>query len=203
MKRSALLILCMIFSVCAFAQTFNFDYDDYESESESDDDFIFADLDYSLNSKGDQQIRIAGEGAFALRPKNLSWGGTASLGYQRFLNETFTVGADVNFSYFKTKGGNIFYLVPFMARTTLQSTIGKFEFPISLSAGLALQSYLTMFYLGPVIKPEIGAYYRYSPDWSLGLTIGTTIIPQIYFNNRSQNKTSTVIDAGLSVRYHF
>lgn len=195
MKRFTLFFLfAALITAAAYSQ---YNDDDYE------DTPIFQIDDYNMNEKGDQQIRVALEGDFALSPRNLGWGGNASLGYNRFLSPLFSVGANVDFNYYKTKGSNIFYNVPFLAKGTLHLNLGRFEFPLSIAAGFSMQSYLSKFYFGPFIKPEIGAFYRYSPDWSLGITVGASVMPQIYVSNSSQNRTATALDAGLSVRYHF
>lgn len=171
--------------------------------AQEEGEITFDSVEYNMNIRGDQVFRVALEGAGAWRPRNLGFGGNVALGYHYFLDSFFSVGGDVNFLYHRTYGSNVFYCVPVMARGSFQANIGRFEFPISLSAGVALQSYLNQFYFGPVVKPEVGAFYRYSADWSIGVTVGTTFLPQIYLRDRTQSRTATVIDAGLSIKYHF
>ena len=159
--------------------------------------------DFELNSYGDQNIQIALAGNYALAPYNLFWGGNISLGYNFFIDSLFSIGGNVNFNYHKTRGNNVFYNVPFMAKGTINLAVGRYEIPISLSAGFALQSYLTRFYFGPIAKPEIGFFYRTNSDWSVGVTLGAYMIPQYYIGHSENNRFGTTVEAGLSIRYHF
>lgn len=201
MKRLFIVgIVSLLFSFSLFAQT---TYDeDYYSE-DYDDSFVYETSDYGMTSVGDQHLKIGLQADFGVAPRNLGWGGTADLNYTNFLSDVLSIGGGVNFLYMRTKGSNIFYCVPFMGTASIQTTFGRWEIPLSISAGFALQSYLNKFYLGPVIKPEIGTFYRYSSDWSIGVTVGATVMPQFYFTKVSENRIGTVINAGLSVRYHF
>ncbi len=174
-----------------------------DSEEETKESPTFNVGDFELNSYGDQSIRIGLSGNYALSPHNLGWGGNFTLGYNFFIDSLFSVGGSVNFNYHRTRGSNVFYNVPIMAKGTLNISVGRYEIPISFSAGFALQSYLTRFYLGPIAKPEIGLFYRTNSDWSIGVTLGTYLIPQYYINNSANNRFGTTVEAGLSVKYHF
>ena len=158
---------------------------------------------FELNSYGDQNIHIGLAGNYALSPYNLYWGGNISLGYNFFIDSLFSVGGNINFNYHRTRGSNVFYNVPMMAKGTINLAVGRYEIPISLSAGFALQSYLTRFYLGPIAKPEIGFFYRTNSEWSIGVTLGAYLMPQYYVNHPENNRFGTTVEAGLSIRYHF
>lgn len=158
---------------------------------------------YQINTYGDQSIQVGLAGNYALSPRNLNWGGNISIGYNFFIDSLFSIGGNINFNYHQTRGSNVFYNVPLMAKGTLNLSIGRYEIPISFSAGIALQSYLTRFYFGPIAKPEIGLFYRTHSEWSVGVTLGTYLIPQYYIGHRENNRFGTTVEAGLSIRYHF
>lgn len=191
-----LLMLCL-FSPC-FSEEELYEYEEQTDSAFPDDSFAGAEI----NQKGDQAINIGLAGDYALYPRKLGWGGTASLGYNRNLSSALAFGANLEFNYFRTAGSNIYYMVPIMAKGVFQIAFGRFEIPISISVGGALESYLNKMYFGPIAKPEIGLFYRYSADWSLGITAGATITPQIY-QDTSQNRTGSAAYAGLTLRYHF
>lgn len=159
--------------------------------------------DFELNSYGDQNINVGLAGNYALSPYNLFWGGNITLGYNFFIDSLFSIGGNVNFNYHRTRGSNVFYNVPLMAKGTINLVAGRYEIPISFSAGIALQSYLTRFYLGPIAKPEIGLFYRTNSEWSIGVTLGAYLMPQYYIGHPENNRFGTTVEAGLSIRYHF
>ena len=210
MKRILLVTVFMLclFSYC-FSKTESYELqsdsnetqsEPYESQTDSSLPDSFAGAE--INQKGDQTINIGLAADYALNPRKLGWGGSATLGYNRNLSSTLAVGASMDFNYFRTTGSNIYYMVPIMAKGIFQISFGRFEIPISVSVGGALESYLDKVYFGPIAKPEIGLFYRYSADWSLGITAGATVTPQIY-KDTSQNRTGTAAYAGLTLRYHF
>ena len=217
MKRILLITLFMLclFSYC-FSQTESYESrsESYVTQSESyepqlesyepklDSSFSDSLTEVEINQKGDQTINIGLAADYAMYPRKLGWGGSATLGYNRNLSSTLAVGASMDFNYFRTTGSNIYYMVPIMAKGIFQIAFGRFEIPISVSVGGALESYLDKVYFGPIAKPEIGLFYRYSADWSLGITAGATVTPQIY-KDTSQNRTGTAAYAGLTLRYHF
>ncbi len=159
--------------------------------------------EFELNSYGDQTINVGLAGNYALLPYNLNWGGNIQLGYNFFIDSLFSIGGNINFNYHRTRGSNVFYNVPMMAKGSINLTAGRYEIPISISAGVTLQSYLTRFYFGPIAKPEIGFFYRTNSDWSIGVTLGTYLMPQFYIGHPENNRFGTTVEAGLSIRYHF
>ena len=88
-----------------------------------------------------------------------------------------------------------------MAKALVQYTIGKFEIPFILGFGGAIERHNSNSYFGMIIKPEIGLFYRFNADWSIGGTFGTSILPQ-WYKNPEYNYTGYIMNAGVSVRYH-
>ena len=152
-----------------------------ENESILSDDLYLEDEQfvYKMNQKGDQFIKIGLMVDIPLHPatRQLKVGGSGTLGYMRFLNSNFALGGDASFAYMTTLGKNIFTCIPLMVKAMYQFTFHKFEFPITLGIGGAFENYLGDSYFGLIIKPELGAFYRHSPDWSFGANIGWNMMP--------------------------
>lgn len=181
------------------------------SQEQDEDDDRFA-VEYRMNESGDQFINIGLMVTFPLnfggdfplyREGQLSTGGAGTIGYHRFLTSWFAVGLDVSFGYNPTIGENMFTYVPFVFCFTVQPTIKKFEFPITMGIGAAVESYLNRTYFpGLTLKPEAGIFYRVTPSWSFGIKGNFMYLPQWYEdseNNDHGNFSSVVIAA----RYHF
>lgn len=181
------------------------------SQEQDEDDDRFA-VEYRMNEPGDQFINIGLMVTFPLnfggdfplyREGQLSTGGAGTIGYHRFLTSWFAVGLDVSFGYNPTIGENMFTYVPFVFCFTVQPTIKKFEFPITMGIGAAVESYLNRTYFpGLTLKPEAGIFYRVTPSWSFGIKGNFMYLPQWYEdseNNDHGNFSSVVI----ATRYHF
>lgn len=157
---------------------------------------------YTVNQKGDQLIKINLVANLPIAPKKLNIGGSGYLGYSYFFTKSFAVGGTIGFGYSITEGSNMFLFVPILAQATYQFQFRKFEFPFTLGIGGSFENYLDTTYFGLTIKPEIGAYFRYSPEWSFGLFAGYEFMPQ-WSTNSSYNYLGMICDVGASVRYHF
>lgn len=178
----------------------NLQEDEATSSNDSyveDEEFI-----YKMNQKGDQFIKIGLMVNIPLNPptSQLKLGGAGTLGYMRFLNNNLAIGGDASFSYMTTVGKNVFTCIPLMAKVMYQFTAQKFEFPISFGIGGAFQNYIGESYFGLIIKPEVGAFFRYSPDWSFGINVGWNLMPQW---TKDSSYFGVIMDAGLTARYHF
>ncbi len=202
MKRF-LLILSALFLIGS--SLFAEDSDDIEVQDEVQDE-------QAMNVRGDKFIKIALAGSIPLNfggnsfkdgESQLEVGGTGSIGFYYFLNEYMALGADLGFGYQPTIGSNIFNYIPLTFAAMFQPTLAKFEFPITLSVGAAVENYLSETYFpGLFLKAEAGAFYRINPTWSLGFT-GTWVGMPQWFKNSDYNYFGCFLDVGLSMRYHF
>lgn len=177
-------------------------------EAESDeyiDDYIEAEANKTQNGKGDQFIAIRIMPLIPLNfDKQLYVGGGISIGYHKFLNEHFAVGADVMFSYNTTIGSNLLTLIPFTIGITYQPYFGKFEFPINLNIGAVVESYLQYNYFpGLILKGNAGCFYRMNENWSFGLEGHFLYLPQWFFKDASKNDKYLAVAFSLAARYHF
>ena len=185
-----------------------------EADSEEDDDSDRHDITYNLNQRGDQYINIGlmvtmpmnFGGDFPLyREGSLNTGGMGMLGYHRFLTSWLAVGGDIYFGYNPTIGNNIFTYVPLMFNVTFQPWFKRFEFPITLGAGAAMESYLSRTYFpGLVLKATGGVFYRATPSWSFGIVYDFMYMPQWYKGDDSKyNDYGIFSSIMLGARYHF
>lgn len=218
MKRF-LSLLAILSMLCSFAtaQTYDFegidfdlpDYTDNQDDSwtiaegtisDSSDEAV--DFQYKPNQPGDQFVRLNLALELPVKPAQLHLGGTGTLSYGIFLTDSFNLSAKLSFAYTTTIGDNFFYFIPFTLCAQYQILIKNFELPFSVEVGGAVQSYIDRLYFGLVAKPEVGLFYRVSPDWSIGGYAGAYIMPQ-WYSDDTFNYTGIIADIGLSVRYHF
>ena len=205
MKRFLLQIAILaLFSGAVFAQS--------NSEIKPDDDTNFV---YETNGKGDQFIKFSLSMEFPLNFGNpfalrkvgnslrledgnyLYLGGAAELGYYRFLNSWFALGGDFMVGYHATIGNNSLTMVPVTLGALIQPTLGKFEFPIIVTAGVGFETCQNKKYFPSfVFKTEAGAFYRVSESFSVGLTGNYIFIGEV-------NDHGSFAQATVSARYHF
>ncbi len=215
MKR---LIFCLaLFTAClatVFAQTGPSESDNPEQTpsgpAQSPDD-VYGDYVYEPIRKGDQFIRVALGFEFPLfnvgpegiiSDTKLSTGGMGVLGYSRFINSRVSLGGELGFAFNSTLGDNMFLILPITFKTTYEFVYKDFRFPCSLSLGGVLHSYRSRNFFGPIVKPEIGAYYQYSPEWSFGLATAWNVLPQ-WYDESSNNRVGNNLDLAIGLRYHF
>lgn len=175
----------------------NTDTEASQEPSDFQEDFV-----YKMNQKGDQFINISLRLNVPLKPAptQLYVGGAGTIGYTRFINSVFALGGDISFAYSTTVGKNVFTYVPILFKVMYQPTVHQFEFPLTLGLGFAFENYNTDTYFGFVAKPEVGAFYRFSPSWSFGLSTGITLMPQVA---KQDFYMGVIFDTALTVRYHF
>ena len=177
-----------------------------DSEDEYTDGDYYEDEEIRLtqNGAGDQFIALKLMPLIPLNfDKQLSVGGALSLGYHRFLTQFIAVGADVMFAYNTTIGSNLFTVIPLTVGITFQPYIWRFEFPITLNVGAALENYLQYNYFpGLILKGEAGCFYRMNENWSFGLECQLMYLPQ-WYSDSSKNDYYLGITATVGARYRF
>ena len=194
-----------LYSLLLIFLSASFMYAQKSGDEDDGGDYYEPSYDYKMNGSGDQYIKIALMGVF---PQNfsdkLSAGGAAEIGYHRFLTELFALGFDVQFGYNPTIGSNMFTYVPMTFTGTFQPYFGKFEFPLTLGVGAALESYLNRNYFpGLILKAQAGAFYRVMENWSFGIESEYIYMPQWYVEHPEWNDYGLFLTVGLIARYHF
>ena len=167
--------------------------------------------EYEPIRKGDQFIHVnlgPGFSLFNIGPDGINTdtrmnlGGTGALGYSRFINTKVALGGSIAFAFNPTRGDNLFFYLPITFTATYELVFNRIHVPLSINAGFAFQTYNAMNYFGPILKPEVAAYYQFSPDWSFGLLAAWNCIPEFYANS-SENRIGNFVDVDAGFRYHF
>jgi hypothetical protein len=130
----------------------------------------------------------------------LRLGGTGSLNFNYFLTPNIFVGGELSGSFGGTRGGNMLYIIPFGARVGYQFLYHRFEFPVSLMVGGAMQRYINKGYFGLVVKPGASAFWRFNSDWSFGLNSVWWFVPQWPRNGHAVY--GNFIELTLAARFH-
>lgn len=162
--------------------------------------------DYSRNGRGDQFLKIGVMGNFPLNfGDQLTIGGSAQLGYYRFLNGWLALGGELMAGYNPTIGSNVFTFVPITFGAMVQPCAGRFEFPVTLSVGFAFETCANKKYFpGFVAKAESGAFFRITEGWSVGLNAEFLYLPEWYTTTKNADSDYGIfMEAGVSARYHF
>ena len=140
----------------------------------------------------------------------MKMGGMGSLGYNYFLGPNFFLGGELSGTFCATLGQNMFYLVPIGFRAGYQFLWDRFEFPLSMTLGFALQSYNQQTYFGIFAKPAAGAFYRFNSEWSFGLNTSFWWVPEWTGKTREWNQRDSKInihgffwEISAGARYHF
>jgi hypothetical protein len=81
--------------------------------------------------------------------------------------------------------------------------MGRFEFPIAGTIGVAWQNYLNEGYFGLYMKAGGSAFFRATTYWAFGLTTNWYWFPQWIREDPSKNVDGHFLDFTLSARYHF
>ena len=180
---------------------------DSDEVSEEDAPDVYDDYEYVYlqNAPGDQYINIKVMPNFPLNfGDKLKVGGQITVSYNRFLTTWLAVGAELAFGYNPTIGSNILTYIPMTVGVTFLPAIKKFEFPITLNVGMAVENYLSNTYFpGLVLRCGAGAYYRINESWSVGLEGFFTYMPQWYVKDPAKNDYLNMASVSAGMKYHF
>jgi len=214
-KAGALLLMLLLcLPVMLFAQEDNDpsidDWENYTSElySRGDQTFVISlgvGFPVAFISTQDGKIGNTTYKAFDRRPNNIDppVGGAGTLSYHYYFGSFFFVGGDLGLLFFPTVSKSTIYITSLGAKAGTQLIFGRFEFPIFVTVGMTLQTYLNdQYYYGMYMKGGISAYFRATHEWSFGVTSNYCWYPQ-WTDVPSQNVDGHFIDLILSARYHF
>ncbi|WP_407400690.1 TP0733 family outer membrane beta-barrel protein [Treponema sp.] len=191
-------------------------YDDSDDEYEEGDDGSDIFFDYGMHLPGDQYIRLSLGSSYPLNfpdassvlhgESQLKIGGQGSIGYHSFITSQIALGVDLGFGFNVTIGSHSFNTVPIVITGTYEPSLGKFSFPLTMGIGFAWESYNGKNYFpGLVLKPQVGAHYRISENWSVGLDTAYMFLPQFNSLHHSgeENKYGHFWLVDLCARYMF
>ena len=168
-------------------------------------------LQYEPIRAGDQYIKVTVGPTFPLfnlgssgvnTDTNMNLGASGSLGYARFITSRIALGGELSFAFNPTLAQNLYFYLPIVFSGSYEFVFDRIHVPLTLAGGFAFQTYNTESYFGPILRPEAGVWFQYSPEWSFGVQGVWNVIPQIY-SNSSYNRTGNIVDATLGFRYHF
>ncbi len=170
-----------------------------------------ATYDYQPIRKGDQTIRInLGTGLSLFNATsdeietetNMKAGGSGNIGFTRFVTNRVFLGGEIAFAFNPTIGGNLYFYLPLTFLAGYELVFDRIHVPLSVAMGGVFQTYSTTNYFGPILRPELGVYWQYSPAWSFGAQSGWNIIPQWYADGWN-NRTGNILTLSAGFRYHF
>jgi len=206
MQKAAALFLILFFgiSVLLFAQD--------DSEPEVEPDWV-DNYPTNIYTRGDQTLSIGlgvafpiafidSEGESIDHKITPPVGGTGILNYNYYLSSYLFTGGELGLIFIRTIGGNTVFMTYFGAKLGTQFILGRFEFPISMTLGGTIQTYLDFGYFGFFMKGGLSAYFRITHEWSFGITSNFCWFPQ-WTNEPAKNIDALFIDLGLVGRYHF
>ncbi len=202
MKR-ILSIAALLLLTCTllFAQDNTITQDNSITTDESEESEVT--FDYRVLRQGDGYLNLNLALSLPILPSpQLKVGGAVAISYTYMLFDKLSFGGEACFSYNSTIGNNVLYFIPLLATVGYHPTFGNFEVSASLSLGGAFENYLDRSYFGLVVKPEVGVYYKFFSDWSIGLTAGLFILPQ-WYKDTSKNYTGLITDIRLGAKYIF
>jgi hypothetical protein len=219
-------VLLLLLGLCWFSGQGMILYAQEQNEDEEEDSDYFRDGDFDSDwdgyitetySRGDQTFTMSLGAGFPVLFLNNGKvmahhikppvGGAGALGYTYFINPHLFFGAEIGVQIFYTLGRNTLFLVPIGARGGWQFLAGRFEFPLALTIGMAIQRYLNNNYLGLYIKGGASGYFRFNPDWSFGLSADWNWFPQWPKENGERipkkDMYANTVGVTLAARYHF
>jgi len=159
---------------------------------------------YEQNGAGDRFLKINMMANFPLNfGSQLYVGGAVDAGFYQFISPTIALGGEVLVGYDVTIGEKALILAPITFGIMFQPTLGKFEFPMTAGIGISSTSCQGETYFpGFTAKASLGAFYRITEMWSLGLYGSAYWLPE-WFTNSAYNDNGFFATAGIGARYHF
>jgi len=202
MRKAGAFILILLFFISALltAQedpSFEVDWDDFS---------------YDIFARGDQTFLINLGMVFPVlfirdgSNNTEGWrtvGGTGSLIFNYYLSPRLFVGAEAAIMFVSSIGGSTVFMVPVGARIGTQFIVGRFEFPIAATVGVAWQNFLGHGHFGLNFKASGTALFRATNQWAFGLTTSWYFMPQWIRGASHQNVLGNFLDLTLTARYHF
>jgi hypothetical protein len=111
-------------------------------------------------------------------PANLWTGVKFGFQWQGYLSNEWSVGAEINGSLAFSPNFNILWLLPIGVKGTYTIHMHPFEFPLSLTIGACMESFIDSSRIDFFVKPEIAGYWKIDATWGVGLNIAYLWIPQ-------------------------
>ncbi len=104
-------------------------------------------------------------------PVNLSVVGTAAINWNVYLNDSFTIGAELGGGLAVDINDALWYMVPILVRGGYVISLPQMEIPISAGLGAVVMRLVDSTRVAFALQPGAGFLWRATPDWSFGATI--------------------------------
>jgi hypothetical protein len=102
---------------------------------------------------------------------NLTVGGMGELQWSAYVSPNIRIGLDIGGSFARSPNDRTLFLMPITAKAAWVFSLSRFEFPVSLGAGINIVRYREWSHVDFILKPGVGGYWRYDSNWSFGLNL--------------------------------
>ena len=104
-------------------------------------------------------------------PANLSVVGSAAVNWNVYLDESFTIGAELGGGLGIDINDALWYMVPILVRGGYVISLPQMEIPLSAGLGAVVMRLVDNTRVAFALQPGAGFLWRATPDWSFGATI--------------------------------
>jgi hypothetical protein len=134
---------------------------------------------------------------------NLDLGGSFGFSYQNFIARGFALGGNISGAFNGTIGGGSLFIAPLGLTAAYWWTKLPFEFSILGEFGAYLMRYDGKGILDPFAKAGVGAYWRISSGWSLGLQGYLWFVPEVHYGDYSYlSQYAGFVETSIAAVYH-
>jgi hypothetical protein len=102
---------------------------------------------------------------------NLTVGGLGELQWSAYVTPSLRIGLDIGGAFARSPNDRTLFLMPITAKASWVFGVSRFEFPVSLAAGINIVRYREWSHVDVILKPGVGGYWRYDTNWSFGLNL--------------------------------
>ena len=136
---------------------------------------------------------------------NLTLGAAGSLQWNAYLNSFFRLGLEIGGAFALSPNARALIMLPITIKGAYVFQVSRFEFPISLGAGICIARYREWSHLDIILKPGAAAFWRYDANWSFGANLVWWMDFQTATKQQSpdQARMGHFLEITPSVFYHF
>lgn len=143
-----------------------------------------------------------------IEPANLWVGVKFGFQWQGYLSNEWSIGGEISGSLCFSPNFNILWLLPLGVKGTYTIHIHPFEFPLSLTVGACLESFIDSSRIDFFAKPEIAGFWKIDATWGVGLSIGYLWIPQLSSDDQEsvqsgQSYLGNFLDISIGLSFYF
>ena len=102
---------------------------------------------------------------------NLTVGGMGELQWSAYVSPNIRIGLDIGGTFARSPNDRTLFLMPITVKAAWVFNVSRFEFPVSLGAGINIVRYREWSHIDFILKPGVGGYWRYDSNWSFGLNL--------------------------------